>query len=80
LAGLYPRRRLLTPPAAKPFDWQILAERLLAHPELLIVSSKINEVDFLQNMRRSRACPSERQWKWMGDIEARLPPEQRMAS
>jgi hypothetical protein len=74
------------PPApAKPepppkYEWQILAERLLQFPELLIVSAKINEPGFLHNMARAYACPSERQWKWMADIERRLPPEQRMAS
>jgi hypothetical protein len=68
------------PPPAPKYDWQILADRLLRYPELLIVSDRIDEVDFLHNMRKSRACPSDKQWKWMGDIEARLPPEQRMAS
>ena len=73
------------PPKLKPqpepkYEWQIMAAKLLQHPGLLIISSKINELHFLQNMRRSRACPTDKQWKWMGDIEARLPPEQRMAS
>jgi hypothetical protein len=62
-------------------DWQILAARLLrTHASVLIRSDRIDEVDFLTNMRKSRSCPTDKQWKWMGDIEARLPPEQRSAA
>ena len=68
------------PPPKPKHDWQILAARLLQFPDILIVSTQIDEVDFLTNMRKSRVAPSEKQWKWLGDIEARLPPEQRMAS
>jgi hypothetical protein len=68
------------PPPAPKFDWQILADRLLQYPELLIRSDRIDEVDFLHNMRRSRSCPTDKQWKWMGDIEARIPPGQRSAA
>jgi hypothetical protein len=68
------------PPPEPKYEWQFLADHLLGYPELLIVSEKIDEPDFLRNMRKSRACPSERQWKWLNDIQSRLPPEQRMAS
>jgi hypothetical protein len=70
----------IKPPPEPRYEWQFLANHLLGYPELLIVSEKIDEVDFLTNMRKSRACPSERQWKWLNDIQSRLPPEQRMAS
>jgi hypothetical protein len=75
-----PWRAQPKPPPAPKYDWQILADRLLQYPEILIRSERIDELDFLHNMRRSRACPTDKQWKWMGDIEARIPPEQRMAS
>jgi hypothetical protein len=65
------------PPPEPKHDWQILAAAI---PDILIVSERIDEIDFLTNMRKSRVAPSEKQWKWLGDIEARLPPEQRMAS
>jgi hypothetical protein len=68
------------PPPEPKHDWQISAARLLQHPEILIVSARIDEIDFLINIRKSRVAPSEKQWKWLGDIEARLPPGQRMAS
>jgi hypothetical protein len=61
------------PPPEPKFDWQILADRLLQYLGLLIRSARIDEFDFLTNMRRSRSCPTEKQWKWMSDIEARLP-------
>jgi hypothetical protein len=68
------------PPPEPKHDWQILAARLLHYPEVLIVSARIDEVNFLNNMRRSRGAPSEKQWKWLSDIEARLPPVRRRAS
>jgi hypothetical protein len=68
---------VVAPEPTKP-DWQVMAAELLEHPELLIVSARINEVDFLANMRRSRVPPTDRQRKWMGDIAARR--EQRRAS
>jgi hypothetical protein len=64
------------PPEPK-YDWQILAARLLKFRHVLLGD---RELDFLQNMRRSQTAPTDKQWKWMGDIEARLTPDQRMAS
>jgi hypothetical protein len=75
-----PWRAQPKPPPAPKYEWQFLADHLLGYPELLIVSEKIDEPDFLRNMRKSRMSPSEKQWKWMADIQSRLPPEQRMAS
>jgi hypothetical protein len=75
-----PWRAQPKPPPELKYEWQFLADHLLHYPELLIVSDKIDEPDFLRNMRKSRMSPSEKQWKWMADIQSRLPPEQRMAS
>ena len=62
----------------EPNDWQILAGRLLEFPQILL---GCRERDFLENMRRSKIPPTDKQWKWLGDIEARLPSsELRMAS
>jgi hypothetical protein len=81
-ANWHPPIAIQPPPKPKPppepkHDWQILAARLLQHREVLLGS---RELDFLQNMLRSRTAPTDKQWKWLGDIEARLPPEQGMAS
>jgi hypothetical protein len=55
-------------------DWQILAARLLQYPQILLGS---RERDFLENMKRSVIPPSDKQWKWLSDIEGRLPPNHR---
>jgi hypothetical protein len=65
------------PPPEPKHDWQIMAAHLLKYRHVLLGS---RELDFLQNMQRSRTAPTDKQWKWLGDIEARLPPGQRMAS
>jgi hypothetical protein len=63
------------PPEPKlKHDWQIRAAHLLRYLEILRGD---RELDFLQNMRRSRTAPTEKQWKRLGSIEARLPSEQR---
>lgn len=54
---------------ARP-EWQTFAAELLKHQEVLLGSC---ELDFLNNMSRSQFCPTEKQWKWLGDIQARIP-------
>jgi hypothetical protein len=48
--------------------WQAFAAELLQHREVLLGT---RELDFLQNMRRSRTAPTAAQEKWLGDIAAR---------
>jgi hypothetical protein len=50
--------------------WQRLADELLKFPDILLDK----EFAFLANMSRSPFEPTPRQWKWLGDIEARLRP------
>jgi hypothetical protein len=72
------RPPIVVKPKPKPkHEWQIQAAHLLQYREILLGD---RELDFLQNMQRSRTAPTDKQWKWLGDIEARLPPHQRMAS
>jgi hypothetical protein len=61
-------------------EWQAEALRLLQYPQFLIREYP-DEIDFLTNVSRMRACPSEGQWRWMSDIghaiDQRIPPEMR---
>jgi hypothetical protein len=71
------RAPIVVPPEPKP-GWQIPAARLLQYPNILLGN---RESDVLQNKQRSRIAPTDKPWKWLGDIEARLrSSEQRMAS
>jgi hypothetical protein len=54
-------------PPRRP-EWQIRAERLLAHSEILFPEYP-DEFDFLMNVSRMRPAPSAGQEKWMRDIE-----------
>jgi hypothetical protein len=49
--------------------WQTFASELLTHPHYLLE----NEFNFLHNMERAPYEPTARQWKWLGDIQARIP-------
>ncbi len=65
----------------KQQEWQAEATELLrTHADVLIVSDKINEPDFLTNISRQRSAPSELQEKWMGDIKNRIPQLQHASS
>jgi hypothetical protein len=65
------------PDPRKP--WQAFAAELLRHPEIIGMrgnrfDQKLfdREIDFLNNMRRSKFAPSAGQEKWLGDIESRI--------
>jgi hypothetical protein len=61
-------------------EWQVEALRLLRYPQFLIREYP-DEIDFLTNVSRMRACPSEGQWRWLDDIANAVahsvPPEMR---
>ena len=69
-----------SPPLSPKYDWQVDALRLLRYPQFLIREYP-NEIDFLTNVSRMRACPSESQWRWLDDIAnaitQNIPPEMR---
>ena len=50
-------------------EWQTIASRLLTYPAILLEK----EFDFLNNMSRSVFEPTQRQWKWLADIESEFP-------
>jgi hypothetical protein len=62
----------------KPRPHSELAAELLSHPEILgrrngRLDSKLldREIDFLEVMMRAPMA-SEKQWKWLGDVESRI--------
>ena len=50
-------------------QWQTLASELLTYPAFLLEK----EFYFLNNVARSPFPPTPRQWKWIRDVESRLP-------